>query len=77
MRHRPPDLKRRLDVSRASPLELRIRQAIEAIESEKSDERLSDAVMLMGLALERVSDFVDDTEARAITLDLDARKALR
>jgi hypothetical protein len=50
---------RRICIDQNTPAELAIRAAIRAVEDAGADVRLTDAVVLLGAALESVSDVVD------------------
>lgn len=50
---------RRICVDRMTPAELAIREAVLAVEAAGADPRLTDAVVLLHQARERVADFVD------------------
>ena len=56
------DVPRRNRVSEMTAAELAIRIAIEVVEAAGCDVRLTDAVVLLGRAQERVADFVDGKE---------------
>ena len=53
------DIPRRIDILRNTPAELAIRNAILAVEAMAADTRLTDAVVLLMQAREKVADFVD------------------
>lgn len=50
---------RRIDLRRNIPAELAIRNAIHAVEELAAEVRLTDAVVLLGAALQSVGDYVD------------------
>ncbi len=53
------EIPRRARIDRYVPAETAIRAAIEAVEAMPADTRLTDAVVLLGKAKDRVADFVD------------------
>ena len=53
------DFPRRICVDRMTPAELAIMAAVQAVEALPADTRLTDAVILLGQARDRVADFVD------------------
>ena len=53
------DIPRRIRIDLMTPAELAIRAAVIAVEEAGCDERLTDAVVLLQEAKERVADFVD------------------
>jgi stage III sporulation protein SpoIIIAA len=53
------DIPRRIDISRFSPAEKAIREAMHAIEAMPPDVRLTDAIVLLERAKAKVADFVD------------------
>ena len=53
------DTPRRVDINRYVPAETAIREAILRVEEMPADMRLTDAVVLLGRAKDRVADFVD------------------
>lgn len=53
------DIPRRIDLSRMTPAEVAITTALQAIETMAADVRLTEAVILLGKARDRVADFVD------------------
>ncbi len=53
------DLPRRVYVEKLTPAELAIRTAIIAVEELPADERLTDAVVLLSRAKDKVGDYVD------------------
>lgn len=53
----------RLELQR--PAERAIRGAIHAVEALPADIRLTDAVILLGQAFDKVADFIDETTAAA------------
>lgn len=55
--YKPP---RRVRIDLASPAEKAIRDAMRAVEVMAADVRLSQAVVLLGQALDKVADYVDD-----------------
>jgi hypothetical protein len=55
------DFPRRVNMSKWTPAERAINDAIQAVEAMPADERLTNAVMLLGAAQEKVADFVDAT----------------
>ena len=52
-------ISRRVYVDRLSPAELAIREARIKVEAMGADKRLTDAVMLLSQAQDRVADFID------------------
>ena len=50
---------RRYDILRNTPMELKIREALAAVEAGPADVRLTDASSFLMKALERVADFVE------------------
>ncbi len=56
MSNRPP---RRICLDRMTPAELAITEAMRAVEALPPDVRLTDAVILLGKARDKVADFVD------------------
>jgi hypothetical protein len=50
---------RRIDVNQLTPAELAIRNAMLEVEKMAADTRLTEAVVLLGQAKEKVADFVD------------------
>jgi hypothetical protein len=54
------DLPRRIHVELLSPAELAIRAAVQEVEKLAADVRLTDAVILLGQAKDKVADFVDE-----------------
>lgn len=54
-----PDPLRRYDTHRMTPVELKVAEALDAVEELGADERLSDAVELLSKARNRVADFID------------------
>lgn len=56
---KPP---RRIQVDKMIPAELAIRAAMAAVEELPPDVRLTDAVVLLAQAQEKVADFVDQTQ---------------
>lgn len=58
-----PEIPRRLCVDKMTPAELAIREASLAVEAAGADLRLTQAVMLLQAAREKVADFVDGVEA--------------
>lgn len=59
------DIPRRNRLDRMVPAELAIRAAIQAVEDMPADFRLTDAVIRLGRAQERVADFVDGVNTTA------------
>lgn len=53
------DIPRRICVDKMTPAELAIRAAIQAVEALPPDTRLTDAVVLLDQAKDKVADFVD------------------
>jgi hypothetical protein len=53
------DVPRRIDMSRWTPAERAIQHAVDAIEAMGADVRLTDAVILLSQARDKVADFVD------------------
>ena len=56
------DIPRRIDINRYVPAETAIREAILRVEEMPADVRLTDAVVLLGQAKDKVADFVDDNK---------------
>jgi hypothetical protein len=56
------EIPRRSDLRRASVGEKAIRDAIHAVEAMGAEDRLTDAVVLLGEALNAVADFVDQSK---------------
>lgn len=54
------EIPRRNRLDKNTPTELAIRAAIDAVEAMPADVRLTDAIVLLGAALESVADFVDE-----------------
>lgn len=54
------ELPRRCYVDKMEPAELTIMKAIDIVEAMGADERLTDAVTLLGEAKDKVSDFIDN-----------------
>jgi hypothetical protein len=63
-----PDIPRRNRVDLASPAESAIRNAVAQVEAMSADERLTNAVTLLGEAGERVADFIDGVNAPSVRL---------
>lgn len=57
------DIPRRADINRHSPAETAIREAILAVEAMPPSPTLTEAVILLGKAKDRVADYVDAQEA--------------
>lgn len=55
----PYNRMRRSDLLRNTPAELAIREALIAVEAVGADVRLTDAVILLGEARERLADYID------------------
>lgn len=53
------DIPRRIDLKRLSPAERDIRAAVQEVESMGADVRLTDAVILLEQAREKVADYID------------------
>lgn len=53
------EIPRRVDLNRLSPAERKIREAMLLVEELPADPRLTDAVVLLAQAKDRVADFVD------------------
>lgn len=51
---------RRIDINRYWPAEQAIREAIQEIEKMGCDTKLTDAVVLLGQAKDKVADFIDE-----------------
>ena len=66
-RIRPPapqrELPRRCYLDLYTPAELAIRKAMDAVEEMPADPRLTDAVVLLGQAKDKVADFVDGIQS--------------
>lgn len=60
----PIDWSRRCDLRTMTPAELKIREAIEAVEGMGADPRLTDAVTLLSSASEAVADYTDGVPRR-------------
>lgn len=58
------EIPRRNDLRRNVEAEMAIRDAIEAVEKMTADVRLTDAVVLLGAALNSVADFIDAKQVR-------------
>lgn len=58
------EIPRRIRLDQNTPAELAIRAALHAVEAAGADVRLTDAVVLLGAALDSVADFVDGIEQR-------------
>lgn len=58
---------RRIQLEKMTPVERQIRDAMIAVESLGADVRLTDAVILLQQARERVADFVDGSSSPALT----------
>lgn|GEM_PF-1348155 len=56
------EIPRRIRIDKLTPAELAIRDAVLAVEAAGCDPRLTDAVVLLGQAKEKVADFVDGVE---------------
>jgi hypothetical protein len=56
------DIPRRANLSRNTTAELAIRKAVDAVEDMPPHALLTDAVVLLSQALEKVSDYVDGCE---------------
>jgi hypothetical protein len=56
------DIPRRCRMDRMVPAELAILKALEAVEAMAADIRLTDAVVMLGYARNRVADYVDGVE---------------
>lgn len=57
------DIPRRIDLRRLSPAEREIHFATQEVESMGADPRLTEAVILLGRARERVADYIDGVPA--------------
>lgn len=55
---------RRIDILRNTPAELAIRAAVDAVERMGAHTLLTEAVVLLGQALNKVADYVDEQEAQ-------------
>jgi hypothetical protein len=55
----PNDIPRRIRLDLNTPAELAIRAAVDAVEALPADVRLTDAVLLLQQAREKVADYVD------------------
>ena len=53
---------RRIQLEKLTPAELAIRNAVLAVEEMPADVRLTDAVVLLQKAKEKVADFVDEID---------------
>ena len=58
------EIPRRVRLDQNTPAELSIRAAIHMVEAAGADVRLTDAVVLLGAALDSVADFVDGVDRR-------------
>ncbi len=58
---------RRSRVDKFTPAETAIRAALQAVETVGADVRLTDAVVLLGHAADRLADFVENQPSREIT----------
>ena len=70
------DIPRRTDLSRMTPAELAIRQAMLTVEEGGADVRLTDAVVLLGEAREAVADYIDGIDRRRSVHDPSYIKAM-
>lgn len=61
-----PSLPRRIDVNQHTPAEKAIQDAVAAVEALEADVRLTDAVVLLIQAKNRVADFVDGFPSYAL-----------
>jgi hypothetical protein len=61
-RLRPDGIPRRCDHSLMTPAEIAITEAIQAVEAAGASAALTDAVLLLGMARERVADHVEGIE---------------
>lgn len=59
MQTRPDGIPRRNDLSLMTPAELKIREAVLAVEAAGCHPLLTDAVVLLGQAQDKVADFVE------------------
>lgn len=78
----PYDAPRRIRRDKHSPAEKAITDAMDAVESMTADERLTDAVVLLGKARDSVADFIDgvpkkDTPAASARSDAEAVRDVR
>ncbi|HQR18028.1 MAG TPA: hypothetical protein PK948_06640 [Gemmatimonadales bacterium] len=64
----PANRFRRNDILQATPAEAAIRAAMVAVEALPADTRLTDAVVKLQEALDRVADFVDGVDRRPLPL---------
>jgi len=55
------EIKRRIRMDQWCPAETAIFNAMQEVEKMTADERLTEAVILLGKAKDKVADFIDDT----------------
>lgn len=60
------DIPRRIDINRMTPAELAIRNAIGVVEEAGCHPLLTEAVVLLGRAKEKVADYVDRNNVKPI-----------
>lgn len=53
------DMPRRINLTLLVPAELAIQKAVDEVENMPADEKLTEAVILLGQARDKVADFVD------------------
>jgi len=70
------EIPRRIDICRNTLAELAIRAAVQAVEEAGCDPYLTDAIVLMSAAKDKVSDFVDGIQRIAVATDQDLAKIL-
>lgn len=58
------EVPRRARVDQMCQAELKIREAMLAVEDMPADTRLTDAVVLLGQAQEKVADFIDNKQSK-------------
>ena len=61
------DRPRRIQMQKWCPAEHKIQEAIDAVEMMEADLRLTDAVILLGRARDRVADFIDGVKNETIS----------
>ena len=65
MKRRPDGVPRRNDLNLMTPTELKIREAVQAVEAAGCHTLLTEAVILLGQAQDKVADFVELPEISA------------